>query len=332
VDKIKWKVDTVIDAHAHYLGLEPKEHFYRILELVNYTRACLLCVPGPQSANHNTYALERKTERPDFFYFFGCMVHDPARIAAGDGKYLVDQIDRLQALNCDGFKMLEGKPATRRSWMPVALDHKYFAPYWERIAELDAPVTCHVSDPIDMWSEKDVHNRYCEIDSQDEFIRQSVAVLERHPKLRINFPHFMYLGPQLDRLAEIFERFPGVMVDLAMGNEFLYYLSDNPQRAREFFIKWSKRILYGTDISDRNALKHAHSKAEVLRLFLETDQSFVNLPEVAMGRQPQPGSNGRVELHGLNLPQDALADVLGLNFQRFAGMKPKPLAAAGTRS
>src|SRR5207249_2090188 len=136
------------------------------------------------------------------------------------------------------------KPATRRSWMPVALDHKYFAPYWEKLAALDAPVTCHVSDPIDMWSEKDVHNRYCELHSQDEFIRQAVAVLERHPKLRINFPHFLYLGPQLDRLADIFERFPGVMVDLAMGNEFLYYLSDNPQRARDFFIKWSRRILY----------------------------------------------------------------------------------------
>ena len=289
-----------------------------------------MAVPGWQP-KANALVLERKTERPAFFYIFGCMVHDPARVASGNGEYLVEQIEQLHAQQYDGFKMLEGKPATRRSWMPRGLDHKYFVPFWEKLADLDAPITCHVSDPIDMWS--DNPGSYRDLETQEEFTRQALAVLERHPKLRINFPHFFYLGPQLNRLAEILDRFPGVMVDLAMGTEFLYYLSDDPDRAREFFIKYQKRILYGTDISDRNALKHGRSKAELLRLFLETDETFVNLPEVAMGCTPAPGSNGRVEFHGLKLPQEALENIMGLNFQRFAGRKPKPLAIpAGTRA
>ena len=113
-----------------------------------------------------------------------------------------------------------------------------------------------------------------------------------------------------------------------MGGEFLYYLSDNPDRGRDFFVRFQDRILYGTDINDRNALKHARAKAELLRLFLETSETFYNLPELAMGREPSKGSNGRVELRGLALPQETLDKVMGLNFQRFVSRVPKPLPPA----
>lgn len=322
--KITWKVDRVIDSHVHFLNVEPVPHFYQIMESVNYGAANLMAVPGPKGADQNRWIVERKSERPDFFFVFGCMAHDPDKVAASDGRYLVGQIDRLMAENFDGLKMLEGKPAVRRSWMPLALDHKYFYPYWDRVAEIDAPVTLHVSDPIDMWA-PDSSAEYHKLDSQDEFLRQAEAILQRHPKLRINFPHFMYLSPQLDRLAELFARYPGIMTDLAMGSEFLYYLSDDIDRARDFFIRWQDRILYGTDINDRNSLKHAHAKAEILRLFLETDESFVNIVDVAMSRPPSKGSNGRVELHGLHLPKPVLEKVLGRNFEKFVGRVPKAL-------
>ena len=134
------------------------------------------------------------------------------------------------------------------------------------------------------------------------------------------------MGPQLDRLGELFARFPGMRVDMAMGQEFLYYLSDDPDKAREFYITWQDRILYGTDISDHNSLRLARAKAETLRLFLETDETFVNLTSAAMDRPPSVGSNGRVELHGLSLPQDVLERVMWRNFEEFAGEAPKPLS------
>ena len=324
MDTIRWKSKTVIDAHCHFRHDEPVPHFYKILELVNYTGANLLALPGPGADRQNTLVLERKADRPDFFYAFGCLEHDPQRVAAGDGAYLADQATRIMA-RYDGIKMLEGKPAVRRSYMPLALDHAYFAPFFARVAELNAPVTLHVSDPIDMWQGE---HAYRDLDPQEEYFRQAEALLKRHPSLRINFPHFMFLSPQLDRLAGLFDRYPGIMTDLAMGGEFLYYLSDNPDRGRDFFVRFQDRILYGTDINDRNALKHARAKAELLRLFLETSETFYNLPELAMGREPSKGSNGRVELRGLALPQETLDKVMGLNFQRFVSRVPKPLPAA----
>ncbi len=321
MDTIRWKSNVVIDSHVHYLGAEPLPHFYKILDLVNYTHLNLLAIPGPNAVTQNAFVLERKAERPDFFYAFGCLEHDPQRVASGDGAYLADQATRIME-RYDGIKMLEGKPALRRTWMPLGLDHPYYAPFFARVAELKAPVTLHVSDPINLWHGP---NSYQDLQPQEEFHRQAEAILKRHPTLRINFPHFMYLAPQLDRLTGLLDRYPGIMIDLAMGGEFLYYLSDNPDRGRDFFVRFQDRVLYGTDINDRNALKHARAKAETLRLFLETSETFFNLSELAMGQQPSTGSNGRVELRGLALPQTTLDKVMGLNFQRFVSRVPKPL-------
>jgi predicted TIM-barrel fold metal-dependent hydrolase len=255
---------------------------------------------------------------------FAMMKQEPDKIAAGDGRYLVDELERILAMGYDGIKMMDGKPSNRRSWMPLPIDHEYFHPYWDRAEEIDVPITMHVCDPIDYW-DPEREGSYQDLGPQEEFFRQAIAVLERNPALRITFAHFLFMGPQLDRLGELFSRFPGMRVDMAMGHEFLYYLSDDPDKARDFYIKWQHRILYGTDISDHNSLRLARAKAETLRLFLETNETFVNLTAAAMDRPPIVGSNGRVELHGLNLPQEVLDRVMWRNFEAFAGRTPKPL-------
>jgi hypothetical protein len=304
--QITWKVDRVIDSHVHFLNAEPVPHFYQIMETVNYGAANLMAVPGPKGADQNRWIVERKTERPDFFFVFGCMDHDPEKVAAGDGRYLVAQIDRLMAENFDGLKMLEGKPAVRRSWMPLPLDHKYFHPYWDRVAEIDAPVTLHVSDPIDMWAPGN-SAEYHKLDSQNEFLRQAEAILQRHPKLRINFPHFMYLSPQLDRLADLFARYPGVMTDLAMGSEFLYYLSDDVDRARDFFIRWQ----------DPHPVRHRHQRPQLAEARL------------CQSRNPASVSGNRRDLRQHRRSGHGPAAVKGLQRSRRTSRLASPAARPG---
>lgn len=328
MEKIHWKVGPVVDSHVHFDGAESPAHFYTLLQLVNYAGANLMAVPGGRGAQENIWVRERKNEQPGYFSIFGCMIHNPAKMAAQDGRDLPAQIDALRAKGFDGLKMLEGKPATRRGWMPLKLDDRYFHAYWDKVAAEDWPVTLHVSDPINSWTGNGSEpGDYADLDSQDEFLRQAVALLERHPKLRINFPHFMYLSPQLERLGGLFDRFPGILVDLAMGDEFLYYGAANPQKMRDFFIRYEDRIMYGTDLHDRNALKHGHAKAEILRLFLETDRPFGNIVQRAMGREPVTYTNGVRELHGLGLPDGTLRKVLGGNFIRWTGRQFTPLPA-----
>ena len=320
MDRVIWKVGRVIDAHSHFRGKEPVPHYYEILDLAGHDRVCLL---GGTAKDSETLA--RKRERPDRFYCFGQVVHHPDQVSRGDGGYLVKQVEALMAMGYDGLKMMEGKPQFRKlsatpapGYVPLALDHRYFEPLWTALEERQTPITLHLADPIDWWTAPGALYRDG-YEPQEEYFRQAIACLERHPRLRINFAHFMYMAPHLDRLVEWFGRFPNMRVDMAMGDEFLYYLSDDPDRAREFYIRWQDRILYGTDISDHNSLRHGRAKAEILRLFLETDETFVNIVQEAMGRPPSKGSNGRLELRGLHLPQAVLEKVLALNFEAFAG-------------
>jgi len=323
-ETIRWKVGKVIDAHVHFRGVEPVPHFYRILDIVGYDKVCILggtAEGGP--------ALERKADQSARFYAFGRLQHDRDKARRGDGAYLVGQVEQMRALGYDGLKMLEGKPslrggtATAQDWAPWTLDHRYYAPLWEALEALDRPVTLHVADPVDWWNSADPAVAIYRTEApQESFFQEAIAVLERHPRLRINFAHFLFMGPQLDRMGDLLSRFPGMRVDMAMGDEFLYYLSDDPERARDFFIRWQDRILYGTDISDRNSLRHAWAKAATLRRFLETGDAFVNPTQEALGQPPQRGSNGRLELRGLDLPPEVLGRVLALNFEAFAGANP----------
>jgi predicted TIM-barrel fold metal-dependent hydrolase len=317
VEQIQWKVGKVIDAHVHYRFREPPAYFNKILDMVGYTRANILTGWQPN-------CLDRKRERPDRFYTFGMIPHDPAKLAAGDGVYRATLLAEQVARGYDGVKMMEGKPAWSQEQKTPPIDDDYFRPFWEKAVDLDVPITMHMADPVDYWwpSRPD---SYCHLAPQEECFRQTEAVLKRYPGLRITFAHFLFMGPQLDRLGELFSRFPKMRVDMALADEYLYYCSDDPDKARAFFITWQDRILYGTDISDHNSLRLAHAKAEMIRLFLETDETFTSLRDKAGDQPPIPWSNGRTELHGLALPLEVLEKVLGRNFEAFAGRDPKPL-------
>lgn len=319
MERIRWKVGKVIDAHVHYRHREPVAHYNQILDLVAYTKANILTGWGEKE-------LDRKREQPGKFYTFGMLPHDPAKLEAGDGAYRAELLEKQMARGYDGVKMMEGKPAWSQQWKTPPIDHDYFRPFWEKAEAMDVPITMHMADPVDYWW-PGKEGSYANLPPQEECFRQTEAVLKRHPKLRIAFAHFLFLSPHLDRLGDLFARFPKMRVDMALADEYLYYCSDNPEKSREFFIRWKDRILYGTDISDHNSLRLAHAKAEMIRLFLETDETFTSLRDKAGDQPPTPGSNGRTELHGLYLPQDALECILWRNFEAFAGAQPRPLPA-----
>lgn len=319
MEAVRWKTEKVIDSHVHYREKMPLEHFQEIIRLAGYTGFNILGGRDQRSVE------ARKKTMPEQAFQFGMLDQKPEKFEAGDGAYLTDNIDDLMSWGYDGIKMMDGKPVGRRGKFPLDIDHDYYKPYWDKVEALDIPITIHCCDPIDYWDE-DSPSSYADLAPQEDFFRQTIAVLERNPNLRVNFAHFLFMGPQLERLGDLFARFPKMRVDMAMAAEFLYYLSDDPEGARDFYIKWQDRILYGTDISDHNSLAHARSKAEVLRLFLETDETFENIVFTeGMGKEAPTGPNGRSELHGLSLPQEVLEKVLWKNFEVFVAEKPKPV-------
>ena len=163
MEQVQWKIGKVIDAHVHFRDREPAAHFEEIIRLVNYAKINIV-------AGTDRSRIERKREHPETVYMFGMMKQDPDKVAAGDGSYLVDEVDEMMAMGYDGIKMMDGKPAMRRTWMPLALDHEYFRPYWDKVEAMDVPVTIHVSDPVDYWDPDHPHS-YGDLDPQEVFFR-----------------------------------------------------------------------------------------------------------------------------------------------------------------
>ncbi|MBN1809175.1 MAG: amidohydrolase family protein [Planctomycetes bacterium] len=331
MDPIKWNVDPVIDVHTHYRGRESIAHYMDNLAIAGHTHAVLVtcrCQPVEDAdagaAYRYRFADEFKSGCPGRFYIFGGLIHEKSRVARGDGRNLAPQVAALIADGYDGIKMMEGSPYVKQA-LPHPLDHDYYRPFWDAAEEHAMPVTIHLANPVDCWTGDADPAMYRDADPQEEYFRQAEAVLAAHPALRINFAHFMFMGPQLDRLGGLFAAYPELRVDLAMGHEYMYCLSDDIRTARAFFIKWQDRILYGTDISDGNSITLARAKAEQVRLFLETEGSFASPYMAGLGRPGAPGPNGRVELRGMHLPPEVLRKIEGGNARTWLGPEPRPL-------
>ncbi|MFC1479493.1 amidohydrolase family protein [Planctomycetota bacterium] len=320
MENVKWKVDTVIDCHVHFDNVEPIPHFYDNIDLISSTKSAILGLPPGNTSNQRI--LDLKKDRPEQFFIFGHLVHKPEFVEKGDGSYLAEQAERFMAAGFDGIKMLEGKPTQRVTYAPHPFDHEYYRPFWEYVTEHSIPVTLHLADSTFRWDHDRPDDAYCGGAPFEEYMREGEAILETYPGLKISFAHFMFLSLWLDRLDDLFTRFPEMRVDLAMGSEYLYAISRDPEEGHDFFVKWQERIIYGTDLNDRNSSRLAHAKGETIRRFLETDQVFPSLTLAAQDQEPKV-IHGRSDFQGLNLPIEVLENILHRNFEKFAGKKPK---------
>ena len=328
----------IIDGHVHYAHYAYQDSLMRLLDKAGIDKLAVVCTPDEQRLSLVPDALLLKAAYPDRVYVFGGLDISSLFMAPDiAGEAFAHYVDVLRGLGADGVKMIEGKAEMRKRLPIPDFDDPVYAPYWEKMAELGMPLIFHVNDPEEFWDADKVPDWAREmgwfygdgsyIDNEDQY-RQVLAVLDRHPSLKVVFAHFFFLSAQLDRLAEYLDRYPNMHVDLTPGIEMYFNFAREPEKTREFFIKYQDRIIYGTDIGARALLRDREvgieaeeslARIEVVRGFLENDGPF-NLTHAGFlfgGRE--------AEFYGINLPEDVLDKIYYQNFERFAGAAPKPL-------
>lgn len=242
---------------------------------------------------------------------------------------LVNEISRLMDMGCTGIKMLEGKPDVKKQCQIPAFDAPVWEEYWACLERERIPVYFHVNDPQEFWNPQEVSEFaksagwfYDETyPNNEEQYRQVLQVLERHPKLKILFPHFFFLSKQLPRMAKILDTYPNVRIDLTPGIELYYNLSEQIEEAKSFFHQYQNRICYGTDIGARAVIRseqiplsieESYSRVKLIRRFLETDGEYELYPD----GQYVNGSEC-VRMHGLGLSKEILQKIYSDNFMEF---------------
>lgn len=331
----------ITDAHVHYSPqagsglltafMDETGTDRAVIQAVSHSR-CISLVPG---------ALMMKHRNPGRFYVYGSPDLSGYYLNSDNlGEYLAGYVSLLRQCGCDGVKLLEGKPQMRKAHPIPDFDMEVWEPFWAYLEKEQIPILWHVNDPETFWNPnasdwlKKQGWWYDESFVNNEVqYSQVIHVLERHPALKVVFAHFFFMSAQLDRLGDVMDRYPGIMVDLTPGIEMYENFSSNMAESRSFFRKYGNRIVYGTDIGGRCVLTNEGEpfsreenlrRPEIVRMFLsdpgehliESDGYFLH------DREP-------FVLRCLGLEEEPLGDILSGNMERFSGEEPRPADAEG---
>jgi hypothetical protein len=318
----------VVDCHTHFGGadLDAIDPMREALGKGGVSEFSIVVTSFPGRVSADPVALYAKARYPRKIYHFAGL--DQSFLAKDvDHRWthsLAKQVELYAALGADGIKMINGKPNTRKA-SGIALDSVIYDDYFARLEETGFPVLWHVNDPEEFW-EPEKAPEWARgpgwlydgtFPTNESLYQECERALEKHPKLKVIFAHFYFLSDFLPRAAALLDKYPNVYYDLAPGIEMLHNFSKRPEEAREFFLKYQHRIIFGTDFSQSRLML---SRIWVVRRFLETDETF-HVPTDDDLFWP----DHRTMIRGIALPEGALRKIYADNFRGLVSPQPRPL-------
>ncbi len=196
----------------------------------------------------------------------------------------------------------------------LRVDDERLDPVFDKAAELEMPVMFHIADPdaffepIDRFNERfeelaahpdwSFHGSFY---AKDDLLAQRDGIFQRHPKTTFVCAHLAERPEDLAYVGRLLDENPNVFVDIGARTS---ELGRQPYTAREFFLKYADRIIFGTDLVPETEMYRLHFR------FLQTADEYFDYPSHA-SRQ------GRWQINGIFLPDDVLRKVYRENAMRL---------------
>lgn len=231
----------------------------------------------------------------------------------------VTQYKELMEIGFDGIKMLEGKPSEHKR-IGKNLNCEELNKFYREIEKDGTHLLMHSNDPDEFWDvdrapDWAIERGWAYLDgtyaSYEEIKRQTIKILEDHPNIKMTLAHFFFLSKNPELLEELFQKYPNLCVDLTPGGEMYVEFYNRYDYYKEFFNKYSNRLIFGTDRCYPNEQSFSNWVFDVVVTFLDTDKV-------------KKGYDDR-ELKGLGLSQDKKDKILFGNFENRVGKAPKKI-------
>jgi predicted TIM-barrel fold metal-dependent hydrolase len=140
----------------------------------------------------------------------------------------------------------------------LAIDDPTLDPVWQAAARLNLPVFIHTADPASFFKPMDYSNeRWLEtalfpnrrfpadsFPSFEQLMTERDNMVRRNPRTTFVIAHMSWYANDLGKLAKLMDEFPNVVTEMGA---VLYDIGRQPRVARDFFIKYQDRILFGKD-------------------------------------------------------------------------------------
>jgi len=149
----------------------------------------------------------------------------------------------------------------------IKIDDPKLDPMWERLGQLQMPVSIHVGDPKaffeaytpdnERWEELKDHRAWWFGDTNKyppwkNLLTALSRVIGRHPKTTFVCVHFGNNAEELEWVDQQLAHHPNMMVDLAARIPEIG--RHDPQKVHDFFVKYQDRIVFATDFQSLQRL------------------------------------------------------------------------------
>ena len=312
----------VIDMHTHLGGLAVNEESLRsfdVLEQKRLLESCGICkaVTLHLAWGDNYLKMKEKlSSAGDYFELFPSV--DIYQVEEAGFDTMVYRT--LRDYKADGIKGLKlWKDITQKlrskAGKVIRADSPLFKPIWSYSAEFSLPIVFHLGaqpsffEPLtpdnefyqDMIAHPEWNFAHPDMPSYEDHLDMHINLLEENPQTPFVFPHVTGAVGDLKRISQWMDRFPQMVVDISARVAQLAQQSDV---ARDFFLKYSDRIMFGTDYS---------SEVEDVQTFYRGFYQYLDTRDMFI----PPFEEGSEQYKGIGLPEDVLEKLYYSNSKRI---------------
>jgi uncharacterized protein len=186
---------------------------------------------------------------------------DFRNVGPGWAERAVRQLEQDVAAGAVGIGEVSkglGLSFTKADGTRLRIDDPELDPVWEAAARLGIPVLIHTADPPEFFESIDYTNeRWLELalfpnrqypqdrfPSFEQLMEERDNLFRRHPNTTFVTAHLGWHGNDLVRLGRMFDEMPNLYAEVGA---VLYDIGRQPRVARDFFMRYQDRLLFGKD-------------------------------------------------------------------------------------
>ncbi|MGX1930247.1 amidohydrolase family protein [Flagellimonas sp. 2504JD4-2] len=250
---------TFIDVHSHQFRMATQDLSQLIADMDNLNMGVMVNLSGGSGEGLRAMLKNVNDHYPNRFVVFANV--DFSGVGNPNwGEMAAAQLELDVKSGARGLKIYKSLGLRNKdvNGNRIAIDDPRLDPVWEKCGVLGIPVLIHAADPKSFWDPMDKYNeRWLELKTRprrkrsdtnpapwQQIIDEQHRMFKNHPNTKFINAHMGWYANNLDRLGELMDDIPNMSVGIGA---IIAELGRQPRRARQFFIKYQDRILFGKD-------------------------------------------------------------------------------------